>query len=317
MFSPPAKAYQIPNPGVNAAGRAVREFSALALACALLVTSPGGAAAGPVTYPASDGVPITADLYRPASPSSRGVVLLAGMNGSRADWKPLASALADRGFYVLAPDLPGQGESGSETPGAAPFVEEDSSDWWTEAIRASRYLRTVTGDSITALFWCGAGEGAAAAVIGASRDTLTSAPAAAFVLFSPDSLLGDVSIRPLLARSGTPFLIIAGREELNSADAARDLYLRTGSGGVYWETEGDARGTGLLAMHPGLAAEVASWMAGVSPARPPRGVTAGGTGISLVPPRAAAGRTEISPAGSPGAAAAGPAVPDSHGPTVP
>jgi dienelactone hydrolase len=99
---------------------------ALAMSCALLVTismaSPAAAQSPTATAPVSaagrtidltspDGIALKASYYSAGRPGP-GVLLLHACNRDRSSWTGLASALAARGFHVLALDYRGYGQSG-------------------------------------------------------------------------------------------------------------------------------------------------------------------------------------------------------------
>ncbi len=256
---------------VNAAGRPERKRGVWAAAILLLLCASRPAVAGTVEqvrFRTGDGLSVVADYYRPEATSSRAALLLADAGATRDAWRPLAEALAARGFHVLAPDLRGQGDSDAPPlrRGSADVRGAGQADWWRDGLAAAAFLRARTGDSLTALAWCGAGAGGAAVVLAASRDAVQPA---AFLLLSPDSLLGRATITPLLAATPAPFLLLAAREDLPTAEAARDLYLRTGTRGMLWELENADRGTRLLVLHPALPADLADWLAAVVPDIPP------------------------------------------------
>lgn len=75
---------------------------------------PGGEPAQVVTFPAADGMRLTADYYPPPAdlrfPAPM-VVLLHMYRGDRHDWQPLIGPLHEAGFAVLALDLRGHGDS--------------------------------------------------------------------------------------------------------------------------------------------------------------------------------------------------------------
>ncbi len=75
----------------------------------------------------SDGWTIVGDLYQPSSKTQGAIVLLHQRNGTAADWQPLATALQQSGFTVLAIDQRGAGRStqGSGQTG-------DNAPWQTE-----------------------------------------------------------------------------------------------------------------------------------------------------------------------------------------
>jgi pimeloyl-ACP methyl ester carboxylesterase len=76
------------------------------------------------------------------------IVLLHGALNDHTVWAPIASALAARGFPVLAPDLPGHGA----TPGPALASVEAMADWLLAALDAAGIERALlAGHSLGSL----------------------------------------------------------------------------------------------------------------------------------------------------------------------
>ena len=71
------------------------------------------------TFAGDDGRPLTALAAAPSGPAVGAVILVPGYTGSKEDFAPLLEPLAERGFEVLALDLPGQnGSAGPSDPAA-------------------------------------------------------------------------------------------------------------------------------------------------------------------------------------------------------
>jgi pimeloyl-ACP methyl ester carboxylesterase len=253
----PQLAYQSPRRAVNAARLVLSAllFVLFSRACPAQVTEQ-------VHYATSDGVSILADHYRPAVPSSTGIVLLPAENSPRSEWRPLADELARRGWNVLVPDLRGQGESG-----AAPVrhgrieTETDLSQLWRDALAADAFLRSEAGGSLTTVIYGGSRIGAAAAVVAASR---APHPPVALLLLSPDPDLAGVAVHPILLALDLPVLIVNGRDDPYGAETARDLYLPVRPRHLLWEIASGERGTDLLRRRGQLAIDLANWAAAES-----------------------------------------------------
>lgn len=158
-----------------------------------------------VTLSTEDGALISADLY---GKGDRGVVLAHGGQFTKESWKPQAQSLASAGFFVLAFDFRGFGES--HRPG--------DSDMYTapmhlDVLGAVRYLRSHGAKTV--------------AVIGASFGA--SAAADASIVSSP----GEINRLILLAAEGNrpgeqikvPLLEIVARED-TSGDGPRLPHIR-------------------------------------------------------------------------------------------
>jgi carboxylesterase len=92
--------------------------------------------------PADDVHPILPGCEPWSSPGGgpHGALVLHGFTGSPVSMRPLAEALADAGFAVELPRLPGHGTSVED------LAETSWDDWLTEADRALRALRERTPD---------------------------------------------------------------------------------------------------------------------------------------------------------------------------
>ena len=92
--------------------------------------------------PADDVHPILPRCEPWSSPGGgpHGALVLHGFTGSPVSMRPLAEALADAGFAVDLPRLPGHGTSVED------LAETSWDDWLTEADRALRALRERTPD---------------------------------------------------------------------------------------------------------------------------------------------------------------------------
>ena len=92
--------------------------------------------------PADDVHPVLPGCEPWSSPGGgpHGALVLHGFTGSPVSMRPLAEALADAGFAVEMPRLPGHGTN------VADLVETGWDDWLTEAERALTALQARTGD---------------------------------------------------------------------------------------------------------------------------------------------------------------------------
>ena len=99
----------------------------------------------PVTFHASDGALISADLYAPKdSKAPRAVILAHGGRFTKESWKPQAEQLCAAGFRVLAIDFRGFGKSagpGTDDVLAAPL--------YLDLLAAASYLRSQGAASIS------------------------------------------------------------------------------------------------------------------------------------------------------------------------
>src|SRR4051812_26002778 len=87
----------------------------------------------PVTFPASDGGTVCAELY---GKGGNAVVLAHGGRFDKESWRPQAKEIASKGFHVLALDFRGTGCS--HGPGQEDFF---SAPFYKDVLAAVRYLR--------------------------------------------------------------------------------------------------------------------------------------------------------------------------------
>jgi pimeloyl-ACP methyl ester carboxylesterase len=236
-------------------GRPVR-WAALGFWLLLLAASGRAGAVESVRYETSDGVPIVADLYRPPAPSSRGIILLPGVSGERAEWRLLAQEMSAKGWLVLAPSFRGAGGAEAEPRrGRTELTPDDRERLWRDAEAAARRLRTLAGDSLRTLVLGGANLGATAAAVYASR---APSPPQALLLLSPDAELAGVQLSPLLIGLGIPCLLLVSRDDPASA-TAHELYLLAPAACTLWEIDGGGTGTQLLLRRERLLSDLTAW----------------------------------------------------------
>lgn len=144
-------------------------FGAIALTATLLwlagslVAAPRGrpmpspAAPGRVVrFPAADGVMVEANYWPGARADAPAVLLLHGIDGSRAMFDAHAAWLHDLGYAVLAPDFRGHGGSSAR----------ERTFGWREAAEAEAALAFVTAAGARRVAAIGVSMGGAAALLG-------------------------------------------------------------------------------------------------------------------------------------------------------
>jgi dienelactone hydrolase len=227
-----------------------------------------------VPFPGADGTSVSAEYYRPVSPSSAGVVFFPAINGSTEPWRPLADSLAARGYNVLLARLHDPERPVTEVSrrgrGTSPAKDEILRD----ALSAARTLREAVGDSLRVLVWGGVELGGAAAAVAASRD---ERPPAGLLLVSPSAEVSGIPIAPILVGLEKPALLISGRDDPLSGDAARRIYIEAAGACQLWEYDGGARGEHLLFRRPLVAGDLAAWIVRSCPPVGGASVAPGGT----------------------------------------
>ena len=211
-----------------------------------------------VSFPGSDGVSVSATYYRPSVPSSSGVVFFPGRKDGLAPWLNLADSLAAHGWHVLvAPISTEDGAGAAEVSRRTRAGLTPEGEAWRDALAALEALRHAVGDSIRNLVWGGAEEGAAAAVLAASR---ADRPPAALILLSPRGESSAVPIAPVLAGMERPFLLVTSRNDDLSAAVARTIFLTVPTLCDFWECEGALRGDRLLLERPFMVTDIVGWL---------------------------------------------------------
>ena len=168
----------------------------------------------------------------------RWAVLVHGEGRDLDGWRPLAGALADRGFSVLAIDLPGHGASDDpwESELAVPAV-----------VAAIDFVRSEGSQQIHLV---GEGVGAIAALAAATDPTLQ---VASIVAFSPDP---DERVAQLteIREARAPKLILVGSLSPGALQSAEAVYRGAIGPCAVVKVPVEAQGTDLLAGEWGVQA---------------------------------------------------------------
>jgi alpha-beta hydrolase superfamily lysophospholipase len=111
----------------------------------------------PVTFQAPDGFILHADQY---GSGNRGVILVHGGRFNKESWKKQAETLAENGFYALAIDFRGYGQTIAGT---------QTADWkhYPDVLAAVRYLRSHGATSVAIVGASMGGDAAGDAVVAA------------------------------------------------------------------------------------------------------------------------------------------------------
>ena len=178
----------------------------------VLAASP--AHAEPVTFQAEDDLQITADVYRPATPSSTTIVLFHQAGSSRGEYRDIAPRLARKGFVALAVDQrSGNAFAGVVNETAAKAKAEGKPTGYTDALpdleAAIRFAREALGAG-TVVIW-GSSYSASLALVLAGRDPKL---ADGVLAFSPGEYFkGKPAVAKAAARIRVPVFITAARSE--------------------------------------------------------------------------------------------------------
>jgi pimeloyl-ACP methyl ester carboxylesterase len=236
-----------------AISRATATSAVAATSGATPFARPTPAAPITATISAAEAAALSASYYAPvvvepvAGEGAPGVVLVHGLEGSRADWATLALELQVNGFAVLAVDLRGHGAS----PGPA--------DWGAAAgdvAAAWRHLsaRPEVDRARTALV--GAGLGAnLALIVGANNPDI-----AAVAALSPGDDYQGLRPAGLLPNFGDrPVFLVASRDDAPSYQAAQAMLPALANGDAYYYLTA-GHGVAMLA-ETDLPTRLLSWLA--------------------------------------------------------
>jgi len=215
-----------------------------------------------------DGISVSAEYYRPERPSSSGAVFIPGAQGNPGQWRSLADSLASSGWHVLVAPVADGGRTVPEGPRWSRGAPSAQSELWRDILAAQKSLTGAAGESLRTVVLGGAGLGATAAAIAASREP---EPPAALLLLSPEAELAGVPVAPVLVAMGRPCLLVSGRDDALSGDAARAIYLGATDLCRLWECDGALRGEQLLVRDPWLVGDLVEWARGLQRASAPRG----------------------------------------------
>ncbi len=170
-----------------------------------------GQAQNKVTFPATDSLSVTADLY-PGKAGEPFLILLHSEGGSRGEYRDLAPRLVKMGYHCLAVDLRTGKEShfvSNETARRAATLTPPPQplDGLKDIAGAIRYAHDLNPQKVVLL---GSSRSASLALLQATRDTLV----AAVIAFSPGEFFRPfVSVADSLGRLRVPVLITGSKQE--------------------------------------------------------------------------------------------------------
>ncbi len=187
-----------------------------------------------VLIPAAEGLEV-AGAFRTGDAASQrpGVLLLHMVGGRRGDWNPLAEALAEGGYAVLAVDLRGHGDTGGGTDWAeAPEDIPLLLDYLVNRPEVDPERIAIVGASI----------GANLALVTAAGEPTVGA----IVLLSPGLDYYGIQTEEAMASYGErPALILAAESDAYAFDSSQKL-AETGAGAELQAYPGPMHGTQLL-----------------------------------------------------------------------
>jgi alpha-beta hydrolase superfamily lysophospholipase len=217
---------------------------------AVLAAAPGAqAAARLVSLRAADGTLLSGALFEPDHRPAPAVVLVHMLTRSRADWNDAAERLRRGGFFALAIDLRGHGQSALS--GSVP----DDLARLAQDVRAAVTFLASNADVMTGrIGLAGASLGANLAVLAAAAEPAVHSLA----LLSATTDYRGVRIEAALRKVTRPVLLVAGTDDayavrsakvLAGTEANREVDLRDGAG----------HGTVMLQRYPDLSDRLVDW----------------------------------------------------------
>lgn len=219
-----------------------------------------------ISYKTSDGVEIVGN-YWPGDTDgglgSAGVILLHMMPATKESWNDLARRLSHRGFYVLAIDLRGHGESvlrqAQDKVESLNYLDFSNSQHQASIADVEGAMRFLFDKGVKNIFVGGASIGANLALqFMADNSEVT----AGFVL-SPGINYRGLKTEPLMRRlvAGQRLFLAAAKDDEGALEAARQLGV-TGAARIKLEIyEAGGHGTDLFDSHPDLMDELVDFLA--------------------------------------------------------
>lgn len=200
----------------------------------------------PLHVPATDLTLFGSYYPAPHSPAPA-LLLLHGIGDTKEQWGALPSQLQAAGFAVMAIDLRGYGETGSE-----PNWKDAPAD----AAAALTYLRGVRGVDPARVSVIGAGIGANLAITACAADKACKGAIAISPRVVDQGISAHEAIQPLGKR---PLLILVGADEPNAPDSTVLANAALGDHRVE-RYAGKLNGLALLNAHPEATTLIIDWL---------------------------------------------------------
>ncbi len=167
-----------------------------------------------ISFEASDGVKISADLYD--SSGGKGVLLVHMMPATKESWKNFAELLQKENFKVLAIDLRGHGKSEYGPNGYMSFTDEEHQKGLRDVEAGVKYLKD---NGATQIHIVGASIGANFALQFADKNEIASA-----VLLSPGLNYRGVDVSEISGPQTKNVFLVASRDDEYSAESAQKIF---------------------------------------------------------------------------------------------
>lgn len=237
--------------------------AALALTGGVMFPKPACADSPPAprkhAFITNDKTRLMADIY--AAPGEKAhpcVILLHQLGRTSADMVPLVAPLLAEGFTVVNLDMRGHGTSQDRLTGTVPYTKFTAADWEQLPYDLRVVLRnmvTVPNIDVQKFALIGASIGANASIMQARLASNVEAA----VLISPGLEYHGLKPAESMAKYHKPVLLIAAKDDAYSADSATKLSKMNTKSSLDLIPRG-GHGSQLLAAHPELAKQIATWL---------------------------------------------------------
>jgi len=210
-----------------------------------------------VNFETDDGFKIYGNFYEPENPNGKALILLHMLRTNKDYWHDFAEKLKERGYYVLAIDLRGHGESVFKNGKKMTWEEFSESDFKNMVldVKAAKLFLIEKGVNEKSIGIIGASIGANTALNYAATDEEIKAIA----LLSPGLDYRGVKTEEAMKIYDRPVFIAASKEDEPAASSSQKLYELAAGKKVLKMYENAGHGTWMFGKTD-LQKELLSWL---------------------------------------------------------
>ena len=211
-----------------------------------------------IDFVSDDGFGLKGLLFEPENPNGRAIVLAHMMDSDKSAWDPLARRLWADGFYVLAFDLRGQGESTVAPDGSEVSLAKGNVSFsrYPDDVRAARNELNRLCSRVQSIYLGGASIGANAALLAASGDNQVPG----VLLISPGLDYQGLKTEIPAQRVNGRVLVLVDPLDSISADSTQPLMAALGSKATLKSISGGGHGTQIFLNRPESIEIIQSWL---------------------------------------------------------